>query len=34
MPSDEPELICPECGDDLVCEGYAYCSDCLEQICF
>lgn len=26
------ELICEECGDDLVCEGYRYCSDCLERL--
>jgi hypothetical protein len=25
-----PELICEECGNDLVCEGYTMCSDCLE----
>lgn len=23
--------ICRECGDDEVCEGYAYCSDCLPK---
>jgi hypothetical protein len=28
----EPELpICVECGDDLVCEGYSMCSECLEK---
>lgn len=25
------EEICAECGNDLVCEGYAYCTDCLER---
>ena len=25
------EKICTECGDDLVCEGYELCSDCLES---
>jgi len=24
------ELVCEECGNDLACEGYRYCSDCLE----
>jgi hypothetical protein len=24
--------ICQECGNDLVCEGYAYCSECLELL--
>lgn len=23
---------CPECGNDDVCEGHHYCSDCLEQV--
>lgn len=30
MPEDL-ELICEECGNDLVCEGYLLCSDCLEE---
>ena len=25
-------VICQECGNDLVCEGYDYCSDCLELL--
>ena len=25
------ETICTECGNDLVCEGYELCSECLEQ---
>lgn len=24
------EAICTECGNDLVCEGYDLCSECLE----
>lgn len=24
------DLICEECGDDTVCEGYSMCLDCLE----
>jgi hypothetical protein len=24
-------LICFECGDDLACEGYVLCSECLES---
>lgn len=24
--------ICVECGNDLVCEGYGLCSECLEEI--
>lgn len=24
--------ICQECGNDLVCEGYPYCSECLETL--
>ena len=24
------EKICEECGDDLVCAGFRFCSDCLE----
>lgn len=27
---DLDELICSNCGDDLVCEGFIWCSDCLE----
>lgn len=23
-------IICGECGGDLVCEGYVFCSECLE----
>lgn len=23
------EHICEECGDDLVCEGLRYCTECL-----
>lgn len=23
--------ICVECGNDLVCEGYTMCSECLES---
>ena len=26
------DKICEECGNDLVCEGYRYCSECLETI--
>lgn len=26
------ELICQECGNDLVCQGYLECSDCLEKL--
>ena len=29
---DEAEEICQECGNDLVCEGYHLCSECLESI--
>ena len=25
-------MICPECGNDEVCEGQQYCSDCLELL--
>lgn len=25
------DKICVECGNDLVCEGYELCSECLEQ---
>lgn len=25
------ERICVECGDDLACEGYRMCSECLEK---
>lgn len=25
------ERICIECGDDLACQGYKKCSDCLEK---
>lgn len=24
--------ICVECGNDDACEGYKYCSDCLELL--
>lgn len=24
--------ICCECGNDLACEGYLVCSDCLERL--
>lgn len=24
--------ICVECGNDLACQGYKYCSDCLETL--
>jgi hypothetical protein len=27
---DDAERICVECGNDLVCEGFDYCSECLE----
>ena len=27
-------VICPECGDDEVCEGLRLCSDCLEKVCY
>lgn len=30
---DGVELVCEECGDDLACEGYRLCSDCLEEVC-
>jgi hypothetical protein len=26
------EVICEECGNDLACEGYIYCSECLELL--
>jgi hypothetical protein len=26
------DLICNECGNDNVCEGYLKCSECLEQV--
>lgn len=26
----ELEAICEECGDDLVCEGFTVCTECLE----
>jgi DNA modification methylase len=26
------QSICCECGNDDVCEGHLYCSDCLEQV--
>jgi hypothetical protein len=29
--NERPERICEECGDDLACQGYRYCSDCLES---
>lgn len=25
------ERICSECGNDLACQGYNMCSDCLEE---
>jgi hypothetical protein len=25
------ETICVECGNDLACEGYQLCSECLEK---
>ena len=25
-------IICQECGNDEACEGYKYCSDCLEEL--
>lgn len=25
------ERICVECGNDLVCQGFNKCSDCLEE---
>jgi hypothetical protein len=28
----ELETICVECGNDLACEGYELCSDCLEEL--
>lgn len=35
IPSPPPveDAICENCGNDLVCEGYLFCSDCLEFIC-
>lgn len=27
----ELEKVCEDCGDDLACEGYPYCSECLEK---
>lgn len=27
------ERICEECGNDLACEGYRLCSECLERLC-
>lgn len=27
----DQEAICSNCGDDLVCEGYAVCSDCMDD---
>lgn len=32
QPWPSAEEICQECGDDLACEGYWYCSDCLERL--
>lgn len=29
--SRETEVICTECGNDLVCEGHTMCSACLES---
>ena len=29
-PVDLDDLICVECGNDLVCQGYSLCSECLE----
>lgn len=28
----DAEQICEECGNDLACLGYRYCSDCLETL--
>lgn len=28
----DAERICEECGNDLACEGYRFCSDCLEEL--
>lgn len=25
-------MICEECGNDEVCEGFTYCSECLEGV--
>jgi hypothetical protein len=25
-------VICQECGNDDACEGYRFCSDCLEEL--
>lgn len=24
-------VICSNCGNDVACEGYGWCSDCLEE---
>ena len=26
------ERICNECGNDLACQGYQMCSECLEKL--
>jgi hypothetical protein len=31
LPPVSRETICSECGNDLVCEGYELCSECLEK---
>lgn len=30
MNARSDEKICEECGNDLACDGYRYCSECLE----
>jgi hypothetical protein len=27
----DEELVCTNCGNDLACEGYLWCSDCMEE---
>lgn len=26
------EIICQECGNDLACEGFPLCSECMETV--
>lgn len=32
VPQDVAPDVCPECGNDEPCEGYRFCSDCLELV--
>ena len=33
MNEEEADLpICEECGNDHVCQGYRFCSECLERL--